>query len=170
VVVTSRLLLVVGMVTVVSGISGVPAAQAPASPAFDVASIKPNKSATFNRGFSMPADRFEATNAPLQLLVEAAYGEPGPPSQMLADYQVSGGPSWINTDRFDIVAKAGSDVPVGMAGARQKLLMLRTLLAERFKLTVHHETRDAPIYALVLARRTEDWGPSSIARTLTVTR
>jgi uncharacterized protein (TIGR03435 family) len=60
---------------------------------------------------------------------------------------------------FDITAKAGSDVPPGPAGVPQKLLMLQTLLAERFTLAVHHESREAPAYALVLARSDGRLGP-----------
>lgn len=70
------------------------------------------------------------------------------------DFQVSGGPGWLDSNRFDIVAKAEDDVPLN-----QKRLMLRTLLAERFKLTVHTETRELPIYALVMARSDGRPGP-----------
>jgi len=78
---------------------------------------------------------------------------------MRPDYQVTGGPDWKNTDMFDVVGTTGSDVPLGPAGIEQKMLMLRTLLTERFKLSIHHETRDAPIYALVLANRDGRLGP-----------
>ena len=58
-----------------------------------------------------------------------------------------GGPSWLTSDRFDIVAKAPDN-----ASPEQMPLMLRALLADRFKLVVHTESRELPIYALVLAR------------------
>ena len=152
----SRLLAAVGIVAVVVGVLS---AQTPASPAFEVASIKPDASASLTRGFSMPADRLEATNLPLTRLVADAYGEGGPPIQPLLSEQVAGGQGWMNDDGFDIVAKAGADVPVGAAGNAQKLLMLRTLLAERFKLAVHHETRTGNIYVLTRARADGRLGP-----------
>ena len=129
------------------------------SPAFEVASVKPDKFGGMNRRINMPADRFEATNVPLQSLIAMAYGDAGPPPQALANDRISGGPSWMNTDLFDIVAKAGSDAPAGPAGVEQKLLMLRSLLADRFKLIVHHETRTAPIYVLMLVRGDGKLGP-----------
>jgi uncharacterized protein (TIGR03435 family) len=132
------------------------------SPTFEVASVKPDKSGGMNRRINMPADRFEATNVPLQNLIAMAYGDAGPPPQALANDRISGGPSWMNTDLFDIVAKAGDDVPPGPEGAPQKLAMLRTLLAERFKLAVHHETRTAPIYVLTLARSDGKLGPNLV--------
>ncbi len=128
-------------------------------PTFDVASVKKNKSGAVGRQFGMPADRFEATSVPLRVLIQLAYGELGPPPEMLPEYQISGGPNWIDSDRFDIVAKAGSNLPPYPEGAQQKILMLRALLAERFKLVVHHETREGPIYALVLARSDGTLGP-----------
>ena len=71
--------------------------------------------------------------------------------------EILGGPSWIDSDRFDIVAKVDGDLralylPDGKGSPGLAYLMLRTLLAERFKLVLHTETRDVPIYALVLAR------------------
>jgi uncharacterized protein (TIGR03435 family) len=87
-----------------------------------------------------------ATNVPLRLLIRTSY--------QLQDFQLVGAPDWIASERFDILAKAEGDVPPtpprGQPGPMQ--LMLRTLLAERFKLVVQHETRELPIYALVLAR------------------
>ena len=82
---------------------------------------------------------FNVTNLPLRMLITQAYRVSG--------YQLVGGPSWLDSERFDIVAKA----PEGST-PDQTMLMLRGLLADRFKLKVHGETRDAQIYALVLAR------------------
>lgn len=66
----------------------------------------------------------------------------------LKDYQVSGGPAWITSDRFDIDAKAGD----AGAGEPQMRLMLQTLLAERFQLKIRQETKEFPVYDLVVAK------------------
>ena len=147
---------IVAAVAVSSGLSW---AQTPAAPAFEVASVKPGRPGSTNPGIRMLADRFEATSVPLQGLISLAYGEAGPPPRTRANDQIVGGPRWMDTDLFDIVAKTGSDVPAGPAGVGQKLLMLRSLLEQRFKLAVHHEDRDASIYTLVLARSDGTPGP-----------
>ena len=110
------------------------------SPAFEVASVKRNNSGDGNitRGMQ-PGGRLTFINNPLRQLIIAAY--------QVQPFQVIGGPSWLTTDRFDIVAKA----PDG-ATPDQMNPMLRTLLAERFKLVVHRETREMPVYSLVKAR------------------
>jgi uncharacterized protein (TIGR03435 family) len=65
----------------------------------------------------------------------------------LQTYQIAGGPDWIDRDRWDIVAKGNGDPPFARV-----LVMMQTLLAERFKLAMHRETRDMPVYALVASR------------------
>ena len=130
-------------------------AQAPESPpAFEAASIKPNKTGDGRVfiGFQ-PGGRFNATGITLRMLIAIAYGTPQP----LPNAQIFGGPGWIGSDRFDIVAKAEGDVAPGPNGPLP--LMLRTLLADRFRLAVHNETRELPIYALVLARSDGKLGP-----------
>ena len=127
-------------------------AQAPAGPAFDVVSIKRNKSGEVNGGTSVrPGGVYLATNVPLRLLVFGAYGP-------LHGVQVTGGPGWMNSDRFDIVAKVDGN-PSTEVFRDQARLMLRTLLADRFKLVLHNETRELPTYALVVARRDGKLGP-----------
>ena len=71
----------------------------------------------------------------LQALIRFAYG--------IEDYRISGGPKWIDADKFDVVYK-----PSGS----QAGLMLRGLLAERFKLAIHMETKQLPVYALIVAK------------------
>jgi uncharacterized protein (TIGR03435 family) len=121
-------------------------AQTPGGPSFEVASVKPNKSGDGRIMLGMqPGGRFTATNVSLRALIRQAY--------QLQDFQIVGAPDWINDERFDIVAKAEGDIaPVqpGTVGPMQ--MMLRNLLAERFKLVTHQESRELPIYALVLAR------------------
>jgi uncharacterized protein (TIGR03435 family) len=110
---------------------------------FEVASIRRNVSGTQQGGglaAPQPGGRFIALGATLRRLVADAYSD-----RELFD--VIGGPPWAGTDRFDINARAeGERSP---AGIRR---MLRTLLADRFKLVVHSETREMPVYTLTLAR------------------
>jgi uncharacterized protein (TIGR03435 family) len=115
-------------------------------PTFEVASVKPNTTGSPGGSFVMPPGRFSATNIPLKVLITNAY-------QMF--FQVVGGPDWVNTDRFDVAAKA----PDGSL-PEQTRAMVRTLLTDRFKLVVHRETRDTPIYALVKARADDQLGPN----------
>jgi uncharacterized protein (TIGR03435 family) len=142
-----RLLGAVGIVAV-GWIAGGFAAQTPTSPAFEVASVKPNKSGTDEMvgGLAEPGGRFTVTNTPLREIIRAAY--------RVQRYQVAGGPSWIDSDRFDIVAKAN-----GSPSPPEILSMLRPLLAERFKLAVHNETRQLPVFALVVAGSAGKLGP-----------
>jgi uncharacterized protein (TIGR03435 family) len=136
-------------------------AQAPqtpgAGPAFEVASVKPNNSAD-NRVMMavQPGGRFTATNITLKMLIRNAY--------QLQDFQIVGGPSWMSSDRFDIVAKAEDGAPqetpsLDRTGPNRTQLMIRALLAERFQLVAHNEERELPIYALVLARSDGKLGP-----------
>jgi uncharacterized protein (TIGR03435 family) len=149
---------ILGIVCVV-GIVDTLTAQPSTSLAFEAASIKPNSSSSLVRRFGVPGDRFVATNETLWQLIAVAYGAPGLLPQPLANYHISGGPKWIDSDRFDVEAKAAGNVVRGIEGTRRKQLMLQTLLADRFKLAVHHEIRDMPVYALVLARRDRRLGP-----------
>ena len=71
-------------------------------------------------------------------LITNAYGVP--------NYLVVGGPEWIRADRYDMEAKAEGEPP------REMMLMLQTLLAERFQLRTHRETRELPAYVLTVAR------------------
>jgi len=127
------------------------AAQA-SGPAFDVASVKPNKSgpSAIQRVVMQPGDRVTLTNVTLRTLIQVAYPRMS---------EIVGGPSWIGSgpsgDRFDVNAKAESS-----ASRDQLQLMLRTLLADRFKLALHPETRAELIYALVFARSDRRLGPT----------
>jgi uncharacterized protein (TIGR03435 family) len=120
------------------------------SPSFEVASVKHNKADSPGIRLSFqPGGRFVAENVTLQFLIAAAYGDPRP----LADFQIVGGPKWITADRFNVVAKAEGDPQPGPDGPPAIMfLMLRSLLAERFKVRVHDETREMPTYSLVKNR------------------
>jgi uncharacterized protein (TIGR03435 family) len=126
-------------------------AQAPVNPTFEVASIKPNKSGDqASSSFVRPGSRYNATNVTLRMLMRSAYG--------VHDMQIAGSPSWIDSERFDSVANAEGDQPTSMFRGQARL-MLRSLLADRFKLVLHNETRELPIYALVVARGDRKLGP-----------
>ena len=120
---------------------------------FEAASVKPNKSGSGQVSVGIqPGGRFNAVNVPLRLLIRNAY--------QLQDFQLVGGPGWMTTDRFDIIAKAEGDpppTPPGTPGPFQ--IMLRNLMADRFKLKVHRETREMPVYALMLVRSDGRLGP-----------
>ena len=120
---------------------------------FEVASVKPNKSGDTAVSFRLqPGGRLNALNVTVRDLVRFAY--------VVQPFLIEGGPGWIDSDRFDVVAKvAGEIVPVppGQMGPVQK--MMQNLLAERFALKVRRETKDAPAYALVLGRSDRRLGP-----------
>jgi uncharacterized protein (TIGR03435 family) len=128
----------------------------PPTVAFEAASVKRNNSGENNTSMRRaPGGRLNATNAPLPLLITFAY--------QIQPFQLQGGPSWMRADRFDIVAKLDGDPPfVPMSSTEPDPLMLamRTLLSDRFKLAVHWETQELPIYALVLARADGKLGPN----------
>jgi uncharacterized protein (TIGR03435 family) len=122
------------------------------SSSFEVASVKPSDpNPTGPLGgtpFVLPAlGRLTAQNVTLRILVMAAYQK--------QPFEIVGGPEWQNADKFDINAKAADASPT----TDQMLGMLQTLLGERFKLKLHTETREVPIYALVLARNDRRLGP-----------
>jgi uncharacterized protein (TIGR03435 family) len=136
-------------------------AQSDAKPlAFEVASIKPNNSGPGPLGIEVqPGGRFIASNVTLRRLVLDAY--------QLQTFQLSGGPSWLGSDHFDVVAKSGIDISDAFTAERRPgpstlQLMVRTLLADRFKLTAHTESRELPVYALAMARSDGRIGPKLV--------
>jgi uncharacterized protein (TIGR03435 family) len=105
---------------------------------------------------ALPGGRFVATNVSLQVLISAAYGDPAPLPQNRLVLPASwiGGGDYLASEHFDIQAKAPADLaPDQIAPA------LRQLLADRFTLVVHHETRELPVYALVVDRSDGRLGP-----------
>jgi uncharacterized protein (TIGR03435 family) len=118
---------------------GVYAQDAP-RPSFQVASVKLNTDNPPNHmQRPLPGGRWSAKNATVAMMIVTAY--------KVQRYQVVGGPSWMESDGFDVEAKADPDVRVP-----QLLLMLQSLLADRFKLALHRETRELPVYNLVAAK------------------
>jgi uncharacterized protein (TIGR03435 family) len=125
--------------------------QAPAADtrpsAFEVASVKPNRSGDQHITVHVqPGGRFNATNITLRLLIRNAY--------RVQDFQISGGPNWLNSEHFDILARAE-----GNPSPDEFSVMMRALLADRFRLSVHTETRQLPVYALVMTRSDGKLGP-----------
>jgi len=109
---------------------------------FEVASVKLANPA---RGIDVvvsPGGRLTATNCTLELLIQQAYN--------VDRYQVSGGPSWLTSDRYDVVATPPSSQPLSQEDQR---IMLQNLLAERFALQIHRESKEATVYALVATNK-----------------
>jgi uncharacterized protein (TIGR03435 family) len=130
-----------------AGTAAVAAAQDSAPPSFEVATIKINHSGENNQFISrQPGGRVTVTNLPARFLITFAY--------QLAQFQLTGGPSWITSDRFDMVAKLEGNPEFGMPGSGPDPIQLamRTLLADRFALKTHRETREMDIYALTLVK------------------
>jgi uncharacterized protein (TIGR03435 family) len=109
--------------------------------AFDSASIKPAKPGA--RGYSIRPfpGRVSAENVTLKLLISEAYH--------VHEFQISGGPKWVDSDRYDLEAKATANVP---PTSKQIRAMLQQLLADRFGLTVRHDSKEMPVYALEVAK------------------
>ena len=125
-----------------------------ALPEFEVASVKPNN---LNNGLVTVGSRggqYTALGVSLRTLIQLAY--------QVQEFQIIGGPGWLDSDRFDVMAKDASDGSGRFATEQaptRASLMIRALLAERFNLIVHKETKEMPVYALVLARSDGSLGP-----------
>src|SRR5438093_10027129 len=133
-------------------------AQTPAAterPSCEVASVKPNKSVEAGRGGLAQPGRFVRTANTLRQLIRTAYSLP------FERLDVLGGPGWIDSELFDIEGKGnftvGDYVPRGNRPP-PVYLMLQSLLAERFRLQVHRETRQLPVYDLVMANQDGKFG------------
>lgn len=142
--------LVVGLAPVSAGGQAPPADAS--RPAFEVASVRPNTSGSGTiSSRTLPGGRFEAINIPVIQLVQSAY--------QLREFQIAGAPSWLS-ERYDVVAKADGEFPPNTPGSIGAVaLMLQSLLADRFALAVHKETREMDIYALVRTREDGRLGP-----------
>ena len=140
------------LVAIAAGMIGNPAVTAQqTAPAFDVVSVKRNLSGGPVTAYPEPGG-LVVRNFNARELVELAYGMP--------EYQVTGGPEWAATERFDILAKSDLRPPYP-----QMLMMLRATLAQRFQLATRVESRDRPRYALVVARADKRLGPGLRAAT-----
>jgi uncharacterized protein (TIGR03435 family) len=147
-----------------------PAQQSGMPQTFDVASIKPNLiGGDSHRAGSAPGGVFTTSNVTLKLLISRAYG--------VGEAQIEGGPRWIDTDTWDIDAKA--DTPLQMT-REQVRPCLQALLAERFQLKIHRETKQGSLLSLVVSKNgakvkenagggSPGIGASSDSRSVTIT-
>jgi len=124
----------------------VPASKAQ-SPSFEVASVKRNASGSVIVNTTVEGNRYTGTNLSVKDLLAGIYAP-------LPRARIVGGPNWINTDRFDIVATAE-----GALRYPDVTEMIRSLLAQRFQLVVHSEVREGDVYDLKVARSTAELGP-----------
>ncbi len=131
------------------------------APSFDVASIRQNTTSTdgHNHIYNDHSEsHFRTVNVSLKDLVQYAYGLP--------KSQILGGAPWFDTTMFDVDSKSDATVDAQLkalpdAEARkQKQLMVQALLADRFQLKTHQETRELPIFNLVLAKGGPKFKPS----------
>jgi bla regulator protein blaR1 len=116
---------------------------------FEVASIKPSTAIGYDSSLNrQPGGVLAVKNTTLHTLILFAWG--------LRPHQLTGGPGWVDSDRWDMMARPpeGSGEEPGWSDAAMDRMRqrLRALLADRFKLTVHAETKEMPIYALVIAK------------------
>jgi len=126
---------------------------ADADPAFDVATIKPNDSGHPNmEGLGFNARNFVTRNTSLVDLISFAYD--------VQVKQVTGGPDWINKDRYDIIATP--DTP-GNPTVTQMKIMVRKLLTDRFKLTFHKDKHEMSAYVLTVAKTGTKLKPTELA-------
>jgi uncharacterized protein (TIGR03435 family) len=134
-------------------------------PSFEVATVKPSASGGDRVAImGQPGGRIVVTNATFKMVMAMAY--------RVRDFQISGGPNWIATDRWNIEAKAeeGSipppSGPPDPTVIPPQLLMMQSLLEDRFQLKMHREINEMPVYELVVAKGGSKMKPSEDQSTL----
>jgi uncharacterized protein (TIGR03435 family) len=120
-------------------LAGLAAVHAQAPPTFEVSSVKPNLSGTGGNRIGVSGQTLTMSNVTLDTCLKLAYD--------LQDSQITG-PNSLNSDRFDIVAKASAPIQ----SQPELKLMLQSLLTDRFHLKLHREERDLNVYALVIGK------------------
>jgi uncharacterized protein (TIGR03435 family) len=127
-------------------------AQPSDTPRFEVASIKPSNADPRSGGVSSRSGLLRSVNVTLKRSIMGAYA--------IGPNQIAGGPDWLDTERFDITAKAGQPL-----GDHDLMVMLQSLLAERFKLAIHREMKTTQVYVMEAAKNVklekDDGGNSS---------
>jgi uncharacterized protein (TIGR03435 family) len=124
----------------------------PPKPSFDVISIKPAAplgNGPIRIGGGTQGDRFTMNSANLRMLLQMAYQQAGN-TPLGGQLTIIGGPGWMDSDRYDVQAKA--DCSGGTIPRERVQLMVQSLLEDRFQLKAHKETRELPIYTMVVAK------------------
>ena len=119
----------------------------PKAATFEVASVKINKSGPAGTRIDFQAKRVNLVNVPLRAIIQLAYGIQQPTRVVV--------PNWVNEERYDIVATSENVISL-----EQRRTMLQALLAERFRLMTHNESREQSAFAMVLARSDGRLGPN----------
>jgi uncharacterized protein (TIGR03435 family) len=147
-----RLLFVAGWMA--SAAAGVMFPQAPvAGPSFEVATIRPSDPNKPGGSLMMSSDKFETESQTLIGILKFAYN-----LNMGGKQQISGGPEWVGSAKFDITAKEDAETVAALNKLPREervekfRVMVQELLAERFKLKVHHETKELPVYAMTVVK------------------
>jgi uncharacterized protein (TIGR03435 family) len=147
----AKLLLLTGLMAVALPLCAQGTAPAITLLTYDVVAIKPHKSSDGSWSTNIQANGYSATNVGLKLLIQHAYN-------LQTEDIISGLPGWANSASFDIQAKMDEDAMAALNKLPQKEQraqrseMMQELLADRFQLKVHHETKDLPIYSLAIAK------------------
>jgi len=118
----------------------------PQKPSFEIVSVKPSPPGTNWLVMPPQGDRMTMSGVSLRILMAMAYRD----SATGFEFEVFGGPDWMDSARYDVQAKA--DCSGGIISRDQQALMVQSILEERFQLKAHLETRDMPVYNLVVAK------------------
>jgi uncharacterized protein (TIGR03435 family) len=132
------------VVTLAAGAWGAFGQPASPLPEFEAVSIKPNKSGEISGGLrALPGGRVNATNVPLKVLIEWAY--------QVREFQISGEPGWVDSERFDVTTKANGNLRTGLFHPELET-MFQAVLADRFQLALHKNTKEMPVFSLLVAK------------------
>ena len=129
--------------------------------AFEIATVKPSPAEIRSWKMEFTLDGFTAQGVTIKEVVQEAY-------DAYEEGRIAGGPTWLGSDRFDIEAKMDSDAvgDLRKLSLAQRRTALQRLLAERFRLTVHHENRELSVYALYAAPKGVKLKPTASEETL----
>jgi uncharacterized protein (TIGR03435 family) len=122
----------------------------------EVASVRPSRNAMTDSNLNSVRGRLTATNVTVKELIRLAYS--------VKDYQLERAPAWLGSERFDIAAKSVSG---SASRIEEEKLLVRELLADRFQLKTHQESKQMPVYLLVVAKGGPKLTPHNDAGTRT---